>query len=240
MKKYAISFANERYFKSLISLQDTMTMIGNVDEYIPYSQEWLKKEPFWNKNSYILTQPRGAGYWIWKPYIILKTMALMEEGDIVLYTDAGVTPLQDLQPLYDLAEKNEKIIFQNAGHNNKTWTKRDCFVLMNCDEKKYWDGMQVTATFSLWKKTVSNIEFLTEYQRYLRDSRIVTDDPNMAGRANFFEFKDHRHDQSVLSLMAIKYGIELFRDPSQFGIEMMSKFPNSTYPQMFDHHRRNQ
>jgi len=239
MKKFLCSYANKRYLKSLRSLEKTAIEIGKVDKVCAYTREWLETTDFYKKNIYILNMPRGNGYWIYKPYIILKTLESMEEGDIVMYTDAGITPLQNLQSLYDLADIHEKIIFQNAGHNNKTWTKRDCFVIMNCDEKKYWDGMQVTATFSLWKKTIKNIDFLNEWQRYLRDVRIVTDEPNMCGLPNFIEFKDHRHDQSVLSLMAIKYNIELFRDPGQFGIPLKDKFPNSTYEQLFDHHRQN-
>jgi hypothetical protein len=238
MKKILISFSNEKYYKSLESLKQSSLNVGKVDEFIPYTQEWLKTEPFWAKNQSILNRPRGAGYWIWKPYIILKTLASCEDGDVVMYTDAAVTPIKNLEILFKLAETYGKIIFQNAGHSNKTWTKRDCFVLMNCDEKKYWDGMQVTATFSLWKKNKETIDFLNEWLQYLIDPRIVTDDLNVMGKPNFVEFKEHRHDQSILSLMAIKYDIKLFRDPSQFGMPLKKRFTNSPYKQLFNHHRQ--
>ena len=32
---------------------------------------------------------RGAGYWIWKPYIIWKTLQDVEDGDIVCYIDSA-------------------------------------------------------------------------------------------------------------------------------------------------------
>ena len=60
----------------------------------------------------------------------------------------------------------------------------------------------------------------------------------MAGQANFIEFKDHRHDQSVLSLMTVKYGLEMFRDPTQWGNSEKDLFANSPYDQLFDHHRK--
>jgi hypothetical protein len=239
MKKIHISYANQRYAKSLKSLEKSSLEVGKVDKYIPYTREWLETTEFYKKNKYILDKPRGGGYWIWKPYIILETLESCEDGDVVLYSDAGVTVINNLQSLYDLASEHGKIIFQNAGHINKLWTKRDCYVLMNCDEEKYWNGLQVTATFSLWQKKPETIEFLKEYQRYLRDPRIVTDDPNMCGRANFLEFKDHRHDQSVLSIMVIKHNIKLFRDPSQWGNALKDQFTNSPYEQLFDHHRTN-
>lgn len=32
---------------------------------------------------------QGAGFWVWKPFIILKELEHLEEGDYLLYTDAG-------------------------------------------------------------------------------------------------------------------------------------------------------
>jgi len=243
MKKIHISFGDEKYYKSLDLLEQTSIKIGNIDKFIRYTQEWLKSEPFWNKNSFILNRPRGAGYWIWKPYIILKTFESIDNGDTVLYSDAGLKVIDNLNPLFDVANSypnNGKVIFKvpwiEAQHIAKFWTKRDCFILMGCNEPKYWNAAMTNGAVSLWVKTDLNIEFLKEWLRYLRDPRIVTDDYNMCG-TNFIEFKDHRHDQSVLSLLSIKYNFEIFRDPTQWGNNEVDKFTNSPYPQLFYHHR---
>ena len=242
MKKVLITFGDQKYYKSIELLSSSALSVGKVDEVIKYTKEELESTDFWKKNSFILSRPRGAGYWIWKPYIILKTFDSLNNGDIVMYSDAAVEVISDLTPIYDIAASginDGKVIFRLAGkHNNKTWTKRDCFVLMNCDEKKYWDAIQTVASYNIWVKNDKNIEFLKEYQRYLRDPRIVTDDINMCGMPNFIEFKDHRHDQSVLSLMTIRENYVRFRDPSQYGNEEMSEFSNSSYPQLFNHHRQ--
>lgn len=240
MKKVHISYGNEQYYKSLDVLKQTSLEVGKVDEVICYKESDLKLTEFWRKNSFILNQPRGAGYWIWKPYIILQTLEQLNEGDVVLYTDGGMSVIDNLNPLFNITLESSKygrMLFQiPGGHINKTFTKRDCFILMGCDEKKYYDGNLTNGAISLWKKTPENIEYLKEYLRYLRDPRIVTDAPNMMG-PNLIEFKDHRHDQSVLSLMSIKYNLELYRDPTQWGEEDRPKFPNSPYPQLFNHHR---
>ena len=202
MKKIHISFGNEKYYKSLDLLAKTSLEVGKTDEVICYKQEDLKDTDFWRKNGYILMQPRGAGYWIWKPHLILKTFETLNEGDVVLYTDAGISVIGNLNPLFEITHDSSKygrMLFQlPGGHVNKTWTKRDCFILMGCDEKKYWEGHLTNGAISLWKKTPENIEYLKEYLRYLRDPRIVTDEPSMMG-PNLIGFKDHRHDQSVLS-----------------------------------------
>ena len=43
------------------------------------------------------------------------------------------------------------------------------------------------------------------------------DIPNVCGVDNFPDFREHRHDQSVLSLLSVKHKLEIFRDPSQYG-----------------------
>lgn len=244
MKKVHISFGNEKYYKSLDLLEKTSLEIGKVDQFIRYTQEWLKTEKFWEKNLYILSNPRGAGYWIWKPYIILKTFESLENGDCVLYSDAGLKVIDNLTPLFEIISSNHndgKLIFKlpwvGVQHIAKMWTKRDCFVLCEADEAKFWNAPMTNGAVSLWTKTDKNIEFLKEWLRYLKDPRIVTDDVNMCGKPNFIEFRDHRHDQSVLSILSIKYSFELFRDPTQYGNEYMNLFNNSPYKQLFYHHR---
>ena len=240
MKKVLCSFGDKRYSKSLDLLEKSAKEVGNVQHFVRYMKEDLMTERFWIRNSFILNRPRGAGYWIWKPYIILKTMENLDYGDIVMYSDAAVEVIEDLTPLFDMCPKvnNGKLFFRLAGHHkNRTWTKRDTFVLMGLDEPKYWDAYQTSASYHLWIKSDENIAYLKEYQKYLKDPRIVTDDINLAGKANHLEFEDHRHDQSVLTILATKYNFELFRDPTQYGNKELELFNNSPYEQLFHHHR---
>ena len=47
-----------------------------------------KDEIFWeNHSSFIENNKKGYGYWLWKPYIIKKTLEKMKKGDILLYLD---------------------------------------------------------------------------------------------------------------------------------------------------------
>lgn len=243
MKKIHISFGNEKYYKSLDLLEKTSLEIGKVDKFIRYTKEWLKTTEFWNKNLFILNNERGAGYWLWKPFIILEAFNELENGDIVMYSDAGLKVIDDVSTLFNITKNNfnkGKLLFRvPGGHILKTWTKRDCFVLMGADEEKYWNGYITNGAISLWEKSDDNVEYLKSYLRYLRDPRIITDSINMCGSPNFIEFKDHRHDQSVLSILSIKNNFELYRDPTQWGNDEKNLFTNSPYNQLFDHHRGN-
>ena len=45
---------------------------------------------FINKHAeFINNNRRGFGYWIWKPYLIMKQIDKMEDGDVLFYSDCG-------------------------------------------------------------------------------------------------------------------------------------------------------
>lgn len=244
MRKALVTFGDDKYKNSLKNLTESAFSVGKVDDVFVYGPHSYS-ERYRQLNSYVLSKPRGAGYWIWKPWIIRQAFDIMDEGDVVLYCDAGLTITGDLTPLFDTAlkSKDQKLLFKLPAHGTpahlaKQWTKRDCFVLTKCDEEKYWNADMTNGAVSLWVKNDKNIEFLKEWGRFMRDPRIVTDEINMCGLPNFIEFKDHRHDQSVLTLMAVRDGIEMFRDPTQFGEMDLDKYDNSPYGILFDHHRK--
>ena len=90
MRKILISYGNDPYKRSLDLLEKSSLEKGKVEKFIRYTREWLETTDFYFKNRYILDNPRGNGFFIWKPYIILKTMESLDEGDIVMYSDAAV------------------------------------------------------------------------------------------------------------------------------------------------------
>lgn len=243
MKKVICSYGDLKYRKSLEILEKTAYETGKVDQVFTYNREWIETTEFYRKNKYILDIPRGNGVWLWKPYIILETIKQLEKGDIVMYSDAGISVIDNLTPLFEMAQQSPNggmVLFPvPGGHLNRTWTKRDCYILTDCDEEKYYNHEIINGAFSLWVKNENSIQFLNTWLRYLRDPRISTDEANICGKQNIQGFKEHRHDQSVLSLMAVKNNFKFFRDPTQFGNDDIKKFPNCTYGQLLNHHRGN-
>jgi len=263
MKVVLTNLSNKLYEASRFQLNDSARKHG-ITETNSYDFENLKPTSFYKNNRHILDQPRGIGYWCWKPYIILETLKSLSDGDIVIYSDCGIEVIENLEPLINICkEKRPVLLFANGNFKNAAWTKRDCFVLMNCDTKKYLQGLQVDAAFALFRKSDIAIQFLEEWQKYCLDERVVGDLPNTCGKKNYWGFQQHRWDQSVLSLLAIKYGIELHRVPTQFGNHYKSPeyrvpnefncinqnkskqvnfyssepFFNSPYSQLLNHHR---
>ncbi len=194
--------------------------MGGFDQVIEYSLEDLD-EDFRHRNEHILKHRRGGGYWLWKPYIIAKTLEGMREGDFLFYADAGSLFMGPVERLIELMrQKNQDILpFQfeisvSNGHTERKYTKQDAFILMNCNTAKYTDTNQLMASFSLWKKTTFSMNLVDEWLSYAQDERIITDIPNQCGKENYPGFREHRHDQSIWSLLCKKRQLEAYA-PSQ-------------------------
>jgi hypothetical protein len=252
MRKYVTSYGTQGYYDSLDLLGKSAIEIGAADEFVKYTYDSLKDSAYFIENRDIMLRPingditwqdkaKAIHYWIWKPYIILETMERCKFGDLVLYLDAGVKVINDLNPLFEITKRNDYMIFSisktlDAFHYHSTYTKRDCFILMRLDEPLYWNARMIHAAFSVWKKTKKNVAFLTEWQNYMTDPRIVTADDNTCSYPNLPDFKYHLYDQSVFSLLCTKYGMEIYRDPSQYSINEKKDFPNSPYDQLIIQH----
>ena len=221
MKVHLVNFATQNFHTAQKRLTKSALRFG-IDQCISYNKSILKKSEFYKKYKNILDQERGAGYWLWKPFIILEALRAAEDGDIVIYSDSGAEIISPLKPLTDLCQqKGGLLLFNvhtpNGRHTNIMWTKRDCFVLLDADEPRFHNAEQVAGSPQLYQKNPRSIAFLEEWLNYCTDERILTDIPNRCGHDNYPDFKDHRHDQSVLSLLVLRHGVETFRDPSQFG-----------------------
>jgi len=192
-------------------------------------------------------------------YIMLKPtlnmMSKIEDGAVLFYADAGIEIIKPLWPLVELCCAQDIVLFEDGGgHRNFQCTKRDCFELMGCDTDSYYDACQVSAGFQVYRKSQKSLDFLREWLAYCQNPNIITDAPNIWAADNLPGFIDHRHDQAVISLLARKYELELFRDASQWGNHLKmecfreagefthcpyssSPMTNSPYATLINHHR---
>lgn len=90
-----------------------------------------------------------------------------------------------------------------TSREERLWTKKDAFILMNCTTPDCYKGTQRLASWILLRKSLTSLRFVSEYLTYSQDPRILTDGPSVFGE-NDKDFHDHRHDQSVLSLLSKK------------------------------------
>lgn len=233
-----INYANDLFQKSQKINSQTGKDYGLFDKVISYNPKDVSNE-FKNLNREILVHKRGNGYWLWKPYFIKKALEDLDWGDFLFYCDSGsyfINPVTDLISLS--LEKQLDIIPFELPYPESNWTKRDAFILMDCDREEYTLTKQRLASFVLIRKSPTSIAFTNDWLNFAQDKRILTDIENECGQENYPDFIDHRHDQSIFSLLTKKYSLTAFRDPSQFGNEVVELYPNSNYSQLINLNRK--
>lgn len=223
-----VSFSTPNYRTYQNSLADTKD-IGSFDKVYSYTENDIDSE-FYNKNKRVFDCGRGYGYWLWKPYLLLKTMDSLQDGDVVFYSDSKARFTNSCSPIFDICKD---IILFGTEYPLRKFTKKDCFVIMQADTNEYNDSKMVNAAFQCYRKNKESIDFLKEYLYWCENYDVISDDTNLYG-PNYPEFLDHRHDQSIVSILAKKYNIELHRDLSQFGNIFMNDYSDK-YGQIIQH-----
>jgi hypothetical protein len=234
MKKYYITFGGQAY-DSITEKTIQLAKKFGSDEVLVYDDYWLIQQPFYKQNKWLWDHhhKRGFGWYCWKPYIIWKTLEKCNIGDVVLYVDADTYPIYNLNPLYDICKKDGGImLFAVESHKQCVWCKSDCYIVMGqLDLMKNVDARAGVARFMLfekgpWKTTQFLMEWLTYCINPIAttfDTSILADEPSY--------FTEHRTEQAIMSNLAHKYNLELYREADETG--QFSHRHKDLYPQTF-------
>lgn len=236
-----INYADQKFRKSQKYNTYTALKKGKADKVIEYSPHDID-ENFLEKYSDILKEKRGAGYWLWKPYILHKTINKMNEGDYLFYCDSGAHFINKIEYLInELESSKQDVMIFDLPLVELQWTNPQLFINMDLDSESIKESNQRLATYILFKVSVKSKIFIEEYLSLCCEKENLLDAKEKI--TNSERFIAHRHDQSILSLLSKKYGYCGFRDPSQYGIRpweyrannrefLKIKHTNSNYPQI--------
>lgn len=142
-----------------------------------YGRQNIDSE-FYARNKYILDSPRGNGYWLWKPYFILKIMNQLPDNSIILYADSGVvfsTPPSNR--LFDLLKENDIVC---AGHGRpaklRTLFKKEAQILMGIDKnEKILNSQEIWGYFMVIRNNAETRKFINTWLTYCENADILTD-----------------------------------------------------------------
>ena len=221
--KVFINYGDKRYYFNRLYSKRLASKTGGFDRVISYSRKDIDKH-FFKTNKRVLKQPRGGGYWLWKPYFVDKTLQQLSDGDFLFYCDSDFVLTNSVDPLFQLIiTRNQDIIPFVIPHIEKEWTKRDTFILMNCDTQNYHNTLQRASGYFVLRKSALSVKFVREWLSLIQDERIVTDIPNQMGKPNYPGFQENRHDQSIFSLLSKKY--HLSAENNSFARSLMRPIP---------------
>lgn len=201
------------YFKNQNAL-NLSTLNRGIDHLHTYRRCHMDKD-FYVQHQPILTQKRGAGYWLWKPYFILKTMDMYPDNAIIMYADSGVIFSKDIELLLkDLSSHDRILVSQGKSAPLKRHLKREAQEKLAITENSpVLKGENIWGFFLVLKNTKENRDFIEKWLTLCCDGDLLTDHPfDQARQANAFEY--HQHDQSLLSVVLAQQN-QVFRSKTK-------------------------
>jgi hypothetical protein len=198
---HIISYANNDYYENLRNRMLYDCRKFGLTNIRSYDRKWLETTQFYRTHRDILDAPRGGGFWAWKSFIMHDALSNCQPYDIVCYLDASTTMKVDPTPVI---ESVEDVLVCDSSWVNHDWVKRDAFHFMHCESDLYFNATQVWAGTVIVRNTEIGNDLVNDWLKYSCDRRIITDDPNVSGD-NLPGYRDHRHDQSILTLLITKY-----------------------------------
>jgi hypothetical protein len=227
-----ITFTDENLTLSAGKCADSAKSHGCHTSII-YEPEDIDKT-FALENKAILSQARGAGYWLWKPYFIEKTMRWSRQNSFVVYTDAGILFENDVLHLVT-AMDGDIMVFGNRWIHGE-WCKMDVLHAMDCNKPEFIMHEQVQASCIIVRNTDYAHQLVEFWLKACQEPGFIDDSPSI--RPNVPGFREHRHDQAILTNVALFYDIPFHWWPAQYSLRHRNRYPNDKYPVMFQHHRK--
>lgn len=191
--------------------------INVFDKILTYTDKDLKKdEEFWKiHGDRSNNNKRGYGYWAWKPYLIKKELDKLDDNDILFYVDVGCTINKDgrkrLLEYIDMLKTSKEtgIIGFHLLHTEKKYTKKLLLREFGFENNKdVLDSGQFISTLVPIIKNKHSMNIVNEWYKYNSNFDLVND----VTENEYPEFIEHRHDQSILSLLLKKYGCISLKD----------------------------
>jgi hypothetical protein len=214
------TFSGSMYDETTQRIVEDAPRFG-VDEVRVYDDRWLMDQEFYRLNRWIFDfksrdEHRGFGWYCFKAYVVLLEMERAAPGDVILWTDADTYPIADLSPLFSECFARDGImLFAAEGCAQGAWTRRDCMIAMGAEYDR--SAQHATGRFALfeagnWRAK----QFLMEWLTYCLNPLCVGLEPSVLA-PEYPEFNEHRSDQSIMTNLAHKYGLRLYREADQFG-----------------------
>jgi hypothetical protein len=158
-------------------------------------------QDFVNENRDTLSRRRGAGYWLWKPWILQFIANSLPENHNVFYVDAGVILNKDISYFATLLS-DKRIHLWTSGdefNKNKYWIDGGVWDSLvgsksNLENPHYWAGAILSKNTPNFRAVISDWLQYSKNPLFLRPDSFSDYEPQGDVIA-------HRHDQSILNCL---------------------------------------
>ena len=203
--KVFTTFTSTGYETARDRITSEVSACGCFDTIITYDETQLTPE--------LLASPtfqikKGLGHYSWKPDIIWQTLNKVNEGDIVVYLDAGCTVYtsKEWDKYFGYLEQYDILAFR-LHQRNYNWTRKSAIEHFSPIISSNWvDGFQFGANALFVKKSIAGLAFVTEWRDYMINRLDLCGDvPEKEMDKEDPRLIENRYDQTILTALVYKY-----------------------------------
>ena len=213
-KKYFLTYNDNtgKFENDLNKLTESVKKYSDF-ETVFYNKTNIEPE-FIEKYKTILLQNRGGGYWLWKPYIILSYLKKIKDNDLLFYLDSKYYFVENFKDLYkDKLLETDILVWKNKPNEEitylKNWCKMDVIKKYNMEDSIFNKNIECCwAGGIIIKKNEKTIKIVEQWLEMCCNENYITDIPSIT--PNDSSFIEHRHDQSLLSIVLHKNNISFY------------------------------
>jgi hypothetical protein len=209
----------DRYRNNVDRICKEAAAFNIFNNIVGLKEDYLQNDPdFWGLHkTFMENNPRGYGYWLWKPYIVKKQLELMNDNDILVYADSGcelnANGVSRLIEYFNAVNTHEcGLLSFKMSHFEKTWSKMDTIAHLNAHTLA--NTGQLMATAFIIRKCAHTVNLVNLWYSTCCNYQLIDDTPSQL--PNDHTFRDHRHDQSVWSILRKYHGTLLIADETWF------------------------
>jgi len=229
-----ITFGSSNRFKNSLSrIYREAHAMGVFRKVLIYNEtdldaSFLEKHKAWMNAPHktgITHSTNGFGFFVWKPQVLVQALRECEDNEILVYADCGCTlnveGIPKLKEYIRDAQETGLVSFQ-LPHLEKTWTKGHVLDLFPVEHRE--TGQFLSGIFLL-KKTPAIVSLLESWKLLCEDYSNIDNTPSKS--PNDSTFREHRHDQSVFSLLRKEFA----------KTHPMKVYPDVTYFENWNAHK---
>ena len=216
---HLISYASPTFWKSRERLAfeatrtawfQNVTVFGSGDLPLAFKSRYFE----------ILQNKRGGGYWVWRAQLFEQYLERLDEGDILVYVDAGCNVnfegKERMMEYVRMVEQSpyDVLAFQ-GGEPENFYTTEHVFKFFNvsANNSAVYDTMQYAAGILIMQKGPHLRTVLAMVRHALEfDAWLFSDRYNAENVLLNPAFRDARHDQSILSVVLKLVGSVVLKD----------------------------
>tara|TARA_B100001250_G_C19759370_1_gene771705 strand:- start:615 stop:1580 length:966 start_codon:yes stop_codon:yes gene_type:complete len=162
------------------------------------------------KYKHVLEKKRGGGYFIWRGYVIQQKLKELNNGDFLIFNDAGNTINKKgdkrlLEYINMLDKSNYGLLWFRTVYKEKRWTFKQTFDYFSIPlESNIGNSGQHWVGGLIFQKNSHSMKLLNLYLKTLNDNSLLFTDYYHDKQSH--DFVENRHDQSVLSIISKIHG----------------------------------